>query len=133
MTVILRDFDEAKLAGHEELVRRLAQEAAAASEVATVDVAVRRQYRNMGEYLAHVPRAFAAAEEATRRAGLEPKRTIVRGGTDGALLSEKGLPTPNLFTGGHAYHSRREWVCVQDMAAAAATIVHLVQVWAEPE
>jgi tripeptide aminopeptidase len=57
--------------------------------------------------------------------------TIIRGGTDGSRLSERGLPTPNLFTGGHDYHSRREWICVEDMGAAAAMIVELVQVWAE--
>jgi tripeptide aminopeptidase len=56
---------------------------------------------------------------------------IIRGGTDGSRLSEKGLPTPNIFTGGHSYHSRREWICVQDMGAAAATAVHLAAVWAE--
>ena len=69
--------------------------------------------------------------QAIRRAGIEPLRTIIRGGTDGARLSERGLPTPNLFTGGHAYHSRREWICVPDMGSAAETVVHLVQVWAE--
>ena len=62
-----------------------------------------------------------------RRAGVEPVRSLIRGGTDGARLSEKGLPTPNLFTGGQNYHSRREWASVQDMAAAAATVVELVQ------
>ena len=65
-----------------------------------------------------------------RRVGLQPRRTIVRGGTDGSLLSSMGLPTPNLFTGGHEYHSVREWASVQDMAAAAATVVRLAEVWA---
>jgi tripeptide aminopeptidase len=73
----------------------------------------------------------AAAEEAIRRAGVEPKRTIIRGGTDGARLSARGLPTPNLFTGGQDYHSLREWASVQDMAAAAAMVVELVRVWGE--
>ena len=79
------------------------------------------------------PRVVAAAEEAIRRAGLEPRHAIIRGGTDGAELSRRGLPTPNLFTGGQEYHSVREWLSVQDMAAAAATVVELVRVWAEPE
>jgi tripeptide aminopeptidase len=61
--------------------------------------------------------------------GLEPLRTPIRGGTDGSRLSAMGLPTPNLFTGGHEYHSTREWASVQDMAAAAATVVHLAEVW----
>lgn len=128
--LILRDFDEAGLAAHEALVRRLAEETVTADERAAVDVHVKRQYRNMKEYLREHPRVLAAAAEAIRRAGLEPTNTLIRGGTDGARLSEKGLPTPNLFTGGHEYHSLREWICVQDMGAAVATIVHLVQVWA---
>ena len=63
--------------------------------------------------------------------GVEPKLAITRGGTDGAVLSSLGLPTPNLSTGGQEYHSVREWASVQDMAAAAATIVELASVWAE--
>ncbi|HEX2324730.1 MAG TPA: peptidase T, partial [Chloroflexota bacterium] len=60
-------------------------------------------------------------------------RAYIRGGTDGSRLSEQGLPTPNLFTGMHDYHSVREWISVQDMGAATATLIHLAQVWAEPE
>ncbi|HVM16066.1 MAG TPA: peptidase T [Gaiellaceae bacterium] len=126
--LILRDFDEELLAGHERLVRELAERAAAGHPH---DVQVKRQYRNMKEYLREHPHVVAAAEEATRRAGLDPRRNVIRGGTDGSRLSEKGLPTPNVFTGGQAYHSKREWVCVADMGAAAATVVHLAQVWAE--
>ena len=131
LVLILRDFDEDKLAGHEELVRRLAAETVARVDHAEADVTVKRQYRNMKQYLDGVPRALEAAEEAVRRTGLQPTRTPIRGGTDGSRLSELGLPTPNLFTGGHEYHSRREWICVNDMGAAAATAVHLVQIWAE--
>ena len=77
------------------------------------------------------PEVVEAAEEAIRRVGLEPMRTLIRGGTDGSRLTEKGLPTPNLFTGGHHYHSEREWICVEDMGLAAAAIVELAQIWAE--
>jgi tripeptide aminopeptidase len=126
--VILRDFDEDRLAEHEQLVRDLAARAAGGQPV---DIRVTRQYRNMKQYLSEHPHVVAAAEEATRRAGLEPRRSLIRGGTDGSRLSEKGLPTPNIFTGGHAYHSKCEWACVADLGAAAATIVHLAQVWAE--
>jgi tripeptide aminopeptidase len=129
--LILRDFDEEKLAGHEQLVRRLADEVVAREEHANVDVDVRRQYRNMKEYLDREPRAVELLEDAVRRAGLEPKRTFIRGGTDGSRLSEKGLPTPNLFTGAHDYHSQREWICVADLGSAAETIVHLARLWAE--
>ena len=76
------------------------------------------------------PEVVEAAEQAIRAEGIEPLRTPIRGGTDGSLLSAMGLPTPNLFTGGHEYHSVREWASVQDMAAAAATVVRLAEVWA---
>ena len=131
VTLILRDHDREKLAVHERLVRELAKAAAAAHPGSSVAIEVAEQYRNMKEYLREHPRVVEAAQEAVRRAGLEPTMQIIRGGTDGSRLSERGLPTPNLFTGGHDYHSRYEWICVQDMGAAAATIVHLVEVWAE--
>jgi tripeptide aminopeptidase len=131
VTLILRDHDDDKLAGHEALLRRLADEATGAHPGSRVEIAMEEQYRNMKRYLDAHPRVVEAAREAYRRAGIEPELTIIRGGTDGSRLSEKGLPTPNLFTGGHDYHSRREWICVQDMGAAAAMIVQLVQVWAE--
>ena len=129
--LILRDFDDALLDGHEALVRRLADEAAARWPGSSAQVSVRWQYKNLREYLKREPRAVPFAEEAVRRAGLEPKKKPIRGGTDGSRLSELGLPTPNIFTGGHGFHSRREWVSVPDMGSAVATIVHLVQIWAE--
>lgn len=129
--LILRAFDEDELESHEALVRKLAGEVIAHEPRASVEVEVRRQYRNMKQFLSGHPRALDAAQEAIRRAGLEPLRSLIRGGTDGSRLSERGLPTPNLFTGGHEYHSLREWICVQDMGSAAETVVHLVQVWAE--
>jgi tripeptide aminopeptidase len=86
----------------------------------------------MRPFIEQTPRVVEAAFEATRRAGVEPRLTITRGGTDGAVLSSQGLPTPNLFTGGQEYHSVREWASVQDMAAAAAMIVELMGVWTEP-
>ena len=70
-------------------------------------------------------------EEAIRRVGLEPKQTAIRGGTDGSALTEMGLLSANLFTGGHDAHSEREWICVEDMGLAAATLVELAGVWAE--
>ena len=87
----------------------------------------------MKEYLADRPEIVEAAVEAVRRAGLEPVKGSIRGGTDGSILTERGLPTPNIFTGGNEYHSVREWISVQDMAAAAATVVELARLWVEPE
>ncbi len=98
---------------------------------ASFTIEVEEQYRNMRSVLDRHPEVVDAAEEAIRRAGADPSRTIIRGGTDGARLTERGLPTPNLFTGGQDYHSVREWASVQDMGAAAATIVELVRLWGE--
>jgi tripeptide aminopeptidase len=96
-------------------------------------VTVKPQYPNMRTFLEQHPGVSEAAEEALRREGYEPRRVPIRGGTDGSILSARGLPTPNLFTGGHEYHSVREWASVQDMASAAAVAVRLVGVWAERE
>jgi tripeptide aminopeptidase len=127
----LRDFDLDALAAHERLVRRLAEQAVASEPRARAEIEVVEAYRNMREYLREHPQVVAAAEEAVRRAGYEPTLTFVRGGTDGSRLSARGLPTPNIFTGGEDFHSRHEWICVADMGAAVATIVHLAQIWAE--
>ena len=128
---LVRDHDDSLLEEHLSLLRQTADEVAARDPRASVTVSVVEQYRNMRRFLDGHPRVVAAAEEAIRRAGVEVERTIIRGGTDGARLSERGLPTPNLFTGGQEYHSLREWASVQDMAAAAATAVELARVWAE--
>jgi tripeptide aminopeptidase len=128
---IARDHDDALLARHVELLENLAREVELREPRAKVDVEVAYTYRNMRPVIEQNPRVVEAALEAIRRAGVEPRLAITRGGTDGAVLSARGLPTPNLFTGGQEYHSVREWASVQDMAAAAATIVELAGVWAE--
>jgi tripeptide aminopeptidase len=127
--LIARDFDDALLDEHVAIVRRAAEEVAAAEPRARVEVEVKRQYSNMRRFLEGHPEVVAKAEQAIRAEGLEVVRVPIRGGTDGSILSARGLPTPNLFTGGHEYHSVREWASVQDMAAAAATIVRLAEAW----
>ncbi len=127
---ILRDFDESRLESHVARLREAVAAAQAAEPRARIDLALRWQYRNMRQFLADRPEIVAAAEAAMRAEGIEPVRVPIRGGTDGSRLSEMGLPTPNLFTGGHEYHSVREWASLQDMAAAAATVVRLAGVWA---
>jgi tripeptide aminopeptidase len=127
--LILRDFDDAQLEEHVALLERTAREIVDTVPRATLELDVRQQYRNMRRYLDQAPEVTEIAEEAIRAEGIEPKRTPIRGGTDGSRLSERGLPTPNIFTGGHEYHSVREWASVQDMAAAAATVVRLAEVW----
>jgi tripeptide aminopeptidase len=130
LRLILRDFDDERLAEHVALLERTARDVVGREPRATLELELRRQYRNMRSQLARVPGVAAAAEAAIRAEGIEPRRIPIRGGTDGSRLSEMGLPTPNIFTGGHEYHSVREWASVQDMAAAAATIVGLAAVWA---
>jgi tripeptide aminopeptidase len=129
---IVRDFENDQLDEHIEFLRGLANEVAATDERCSIEVEARIQYRNMRDTLGGHPEIVANLEEAVRRVGLEPRRTSIRGGTDGSALTEMGLPTPNIFTGGHDAHSEREWICVEDMGLAAATIVELAQIWAEP-
>ena len=130
---IARDFDAAKLEAHEQLLRTLADDLAAEEPRARVSVTVEEQYRNMKEFLDRDPGVAEAADEAARRCGVEPWREPIRGGTDGSMLSARGLLTPNIYTGGQQFHSVLEWASVQDMALSAATIVELVKLWAEPE
>ena len=128
---IARDHDDELLEEHVEVVRRIAAEIVGREPRASFTLDVEEQYRNMRKVLERHPEIVTVAEEAIRRAGVDPVHTIIRGGTDGARLTEKGLPTPNLFTGGQHYHSLREWASLQDMAAAAATCVELVKLWGE--
>ena len=127
---IVRDFDDDKLAAHTALLRRTAEEVVAGAPGAKLTVAVTPQYPNMRRFIEGFPDATRNAEKALQYEGLTPIRTPIRGGTDGSRLSAMGLPTPNLFTGGHDYHSPREWASLQEMAAAAATVVRLAGVWA---
>jgi tripeptide aminopeptidase len=128
--LIARDFEEDLLEQHTELVRSIAEEVVAAEPRARLEVEVKPQYSNMHRYLEAFPEVVEKAGRAIRAEGLEVVRLPIRGGTDGSILSARGLPTPNLFTGGHEYHSVREWASVQDMASAAATIVRLAEAWA---
>jgi tripeptide aminopeptidase len=132
VTFIVRDFDGEQLRRHEQLLRDLAEELEREEPRASIEVTAEDSYRNMKEFLEARPRVLDAADEATRRVGLEPERGSIRGGTDGAVLSARGLPTPNLFTGGQEYHSVREWISVQDMAFSTAMVVELAKLWAEP-
>ena len=95
------------------------------------EFSVDESYRNMKYVLDKYPEVTANAMEAVKRAGLEPINNLIRGGTDGARLSFMGVPTPNIFTGGHNFHSKKEWVSIQDMEKAVETIVHLAQIWTE--
>jgi tripeptide aminopeptidase len=128
---IVRDFDDGMLDRNVEYLKDLAAEVAATDPRCTIDVESRIQYRNMRATLERHPEIVENLEAAVRRIGFEPKRTAIRGGTDGSALTEMGLPTPNIYTGGQDAHSEREWICVEDMGLAAVTIVELAKVWAE--
>jgi tripeptide aminopeptidase len=128
---IVRDFDDDLLAEHVAFLTSLAHEVCAAEPRCNVEVEHRIQYRNPRAALEQRPEILANLEAAIRRVGLEPRQTAIRGGTDGSALTEMGLPTANVFTGGHDAHSEREWICVEDMGLAAATLVELARVWAE--
>jgi tripeptide aminopeptidase len=133
LRLIARDFDDERLQEHVALARRTAEEVVAAAPGARLEVEVRPQYPNMRAHLEAFPEVVAAAEAALAAEGITPVRVPIRGGTDGSMLSARGLPTPNLFTGGHEYHSPREWASLQEMAAAAATVVRLAEAWTRPE
>ena len=129
--LIIRDFTTDGLKQKEALLERLARQAVQDWPGASVSFRVEESYRNFKEVLDRHPEIVENAREAIRRAGLDPVDGAIRGGTDGSRLSFMGLPTPNLFTGGHNYHSRIEWASVQDMEKAVEVIVHLCRVWEE--
>jgi tripeptide aminopeptidase len=128
---IVRDFSTAGLPGKEEQLAALARAAAAQWPGCRVETRVEEQYRNMREVLDRHPQVIEHAREALRRAGIQIRERPIRGGTDGSKLSFMGLPTPNLFAGEHNFHSRLEWVSVQDMEKAVEVIVELAKVWEE--
>lgn len=128
---IIRDFETAKLKDHEQFVEDIANRVIKNYPGSKFDIEVTNQYRNMKEVLLQNPQLVSYAEEAIRRAGMNPVSGGIRGGTDGSRLSFMGLPCPNIFAGEHAFHSKLEWVSVQDMQLAVDTIIHLVQIWEE--
>jgi len=129
--ILLRDFEMDGIAEKKALINLIAEEVREAYPKATIDVEYIEYYRNMRYKIEEEPRLIAYAEEAIKRCDVEPHHELIRGGTDGARLSYMGLPCPNLFAGGEAIHSEREWVPVQVMEKAAETIVRLSEIWAE--
>jgi tripeptide aminopeptidase len=131
MRILLRDFDTPKLAEKAKLLGGIAELLQIAHPGAKIDVAVTPQYRNMAEGLGKEPRAVEFAARAMQRVGIEPRLTIVRGGTDGSRLTELGLPTPNLSCGEHNLHSPLEWTCLEEMETASRVLVELARIWGE--
>ena len=126
---IARDFDDDKRDAHAAMLTGIAQEVVAEHPGARLEVDVQEQYPNMRRHLEPFPEIVAHAEAAIEAEGLAVLREPIRGGTDGSILSARGLPTPNIFAGGHEFHSVREWISVRDMAAASAVIVRLAEAW----
>lgn len=127
--LILRDFTTEKLKGHAALLDRTIKQVMREFPHSKATLTIKEQYRNMKEVLDKHPQVVAYAEEAIKLAGLTPRRASIRGGTDGSRLSFMGLPCPNIFAGEHAFHSKQEWVSVQDMEKAVHTIINLAMVW----
>ena len=129
--ILLRDFDIAGLEAKEELLRELATSTERKFPGVSVRVEVKENYKNMKEVLKHHPQLVENALEAARRAGLAPFMMPIRGGTDGSKLTFRGLPCPNIFTGGHNFHSKLEFNSRRGLEKTTETLVHLVQIFAE--
>ncbi|HEY1024753.1 MAG TPA: peptidase T [Sphingobacteriaceae bacterium] len=128
---IIRDFVTANLKDHEDALEESCRQVIKKYPGSSFQFHVKKQYRNMKEILDQYPNVLDFGIKAIQRAGLKPKQRSIRGGTDGSRLSFMGLPCPNIFAGEHAFHSRQEWVSVQDMQKAVETIIHLAQIWEE--
>jgi len=131
VSFIIRDFTEEGLKSKEALLENITKQVMENYPGSTYTFTVKEQYRNMKVVLDRNPEIVEYAVEAIRRAGMEPVRGSIRGGTDGSRLSFMGLPCPNIFAGGHAFHSPLEFVSHQDMEKAMNTIVELAKVWEE--
>jgi tripeptide aminopeptidase len=131
LSLIVRDFDEDGLVAKEQMLEAIVREVMASYPGSSYRFEVRQQYRNMKSILDRNPEIVDNAVEAIRRAGLTPVRGSIRGGTDGSRLSFMGLPSANIFAGGHAFHSPLEWVSRQDMEKAVQTLVELARIWEE--
>ena len=131
VSLIVRDFTDAGLEEKEALLEGIVKAVMKDFPRSTYRLEIKQQYRNMKQVIDRHPEIIDNAVEAIRRTGLTPVKSSIRGGTDGSRLSFMGLPCPNIFAGEHAFHSRLEWVSVQDMEKATQTIVHLAMIWEE--
>ena len=129
--ILIRDFEEKGLKEKEDFIKNIVDSEAAKYPKAHIDFKVIESYRNMKLILEKHPQVLEKAAKAVEMAGLKPCKNIIRGGTDGARLSYMGLPTPNVFTGGANFHSRQEWIALEDMQKASEVMVNLMKLWAE--
>ena len=131
IAILLRDFNTSRLSEQADLLRSIARAIEADFPAGRFEINIKQQYRNMAEGLAAAPLALPLAEKAMRFAGLEPRLTNVRGGTDGSRLTEKGLPCPNLSCGEHNLHSPLEWTCLEEMDIACKVLEQMASILAE--
>ena len=127
---IVRDFDTAQLAEHEARLKAIAEATIADYPGTRLEMSIEEQYRNMKEVVVLTPAISEYAIKAIEMAGIEPRLSSARGGTDGSRLSFMGLPCPNIFTGEMAFHGKHEYVSVQDMEKSREVLVHLAGLWA---
>ncbi|ERJ61096.1 peptidase T [Sphingobacterium paucimobilis] len=128
---IVRDHLTSNLQQHEAELEKIAQEVVSRYPGCTYTFETKEQYRNMKEVLDQYPQIMEIGLEAIERAGMKAEKRSIRGGTDGSRLSFMGLPCPNVFAGGHAFHGKMEWVSIQDMEKAVKTILHIAALWEE--
>ncbi len=128
---IVRAFDTETLLALEEELKNITNQVLLNYNKCSFEFIVTQQYRNMREVLDKHPNVVNHAIEAITRTGVKPVLSSIRGGTDGSRLSFMGLPCPNIYAGEHAFHSKQEWVSIQDMQKAVETIIHLVNIWEE--
>jgi tripeptide aminopeptidase len=129
--VLLRDFELAGLDAKEQLLRDVATNTEQTFPGLTIAIDVKENYKNMREVLKNHPELTANAFEAARRAGVTPFMKPIRGGTDGSKLTFRGLPCPNIFTGGHNFHGKTEFNSRRGLEKTTETLLHLVQIFAE--
>jgi tripeptide aminopeptidase len=130
--ILLRDFETRGLDAKERMLRGLAAATGRKFPGVRITLDVKDNYRNMQDVLKDHPHLTAHAMEAARRAGLTPFTKAIRGGTDGSKLTFRGLPCPNIFTGGQNFHSKLEFNSRRNLDKTTETLVHLVQIFAEP-
>lgn len=133
LQLILRDFETSRLGDLAARLEEAARHVRGKIPGIQCEINVQPQYRNLADGLRKEPRAVQYAQEAHQRLGRVPRLTIVRGGTDGSMLTEQGLPTPNLSSGQHNLHSPLEWACLDEMLEALEVLIELVRIWSEGE
>ena len=129
--ILLRDFEVSGLDAKEKLLRDMMAQTAAKFPAVKITIDVKENYKNMKEVLKNHPELVSNAMEAARRAGVKAFMEPIRGGTDGARLTFRGLPTPNLFTGGSNFHGKLEFNSRRGLEKSTDMLVHLVQIFAE--